>query len=249
MNGVNSSTCVDQSIADSVYRLGHYEYSYIYRDDPRSLAASIASYGVWVAELADNIRAFIEGKSSVIYRHNIAHDGSMSRLLSILQVDMMVWPGMGSEIVFEIYEKGNFTAVPTQISTVVTPACDKDNCLRQFIENSTDASAFCPTYIAATSAGPLPTFASDCGDSIARVSSACSCIVKPTPSIVASIDSPNATSIEIGYFVRVLWMGKVLKSSNPSLGVIDMLPLETLLAYFDGLVGKNASLMKKNCGV
>jgi acid phosphatase len=29
----------------------------------------------------------------------------MSRLLSILQVDRMVWPGMGAEVVFELYSK------------------------------------------------------------------------------------------------------------------------------------------------
>lgn len=50
----------------------------------------------------------MDGSSTVVYRHNIAHDGSMSRILSILQVDVMVWPGMGSEVVFEIYkDKGS----------------------------------------------------------------------------------------------------------------------------------------------
>ena len=38
-----------------------------------------------------------------MYRHNVAHDGSIAPLLSILQVDLMVWPGMGSEVVFELY--------------------------------------------------------------------------------------------------------------------------------------------------
>jgi hypothetical protein len=44
---------------------------------------------------------------SVRYRHNIAHDGSISRLLSILQIEKMVWPGMGSEVVFELYSKND----------------------------------------------------------------------------------------------------------------------------------------------
>ena len=42
--------------------------------------------------------------SGIRYRHNIAHDGSISRLLSILQIEKMVWPGMGSEVVFELYK-------------------------------------------------------------------------------------------------------------------------------------------------
>lgn len=37
------------------------------------------------------------------YRHNIAHDGSVAPLLGALQVGEMVWPGMGAEVVFELY--------------------------------------------------------------------------------------------------------------------------------------------------
>lgn len=159
VNGVNSTTCVTQEDTDEVYRLGNYEYSYLYRDDPRSLAASSTSYGVWIGELTTHIRDYISGKSSVIYRHNVAHDGSLSRLLSILQLDVMVWPGMGSEVVFELYKN---------------------------VETSS-------------------------------------------------------------YYLRVLWGGQVLRSSSPSLGVMDMVPLENVLSYFDGLVGVGASLVFGQC--
>jgi 2-phosphoxylose phosphatase len=154
----NSQNCVSQSTADAVYRLGIYEYSYIYRDAPQSLTYSVARYGVFIAELAQHIRDRITGSSPVIYRHNVAHDGSVSPLLSILQVEVMVWPGMGAEVVFEVYSrKGK-------------------------------------------------------------------------------------------YFVRVLWGGKVLRSSNPSLGTMDMVDVDVLLAYFDGLVGRGASKVPGLCG-
>lgn len=78
-------------------------------------------------------------------------------LLSILQVDVMIWPGLGAEIVFEIYEK------------------DRER------------------------------------------------------------------------FVRILWGGRVFKSSNPELGRVDMLPLDKLLGYFDGLVGVGASQVPAMC--
>jgi hypothetical protein len=104
----DTSSCVSQQQADTVYRLGQYEYSFIYRDSPQSLQASTASYGVFMAELADNIRAAVSGNSTVIYRHNVAHDGSVSRLLSVLQIEQMVWVGMGSEVVFEIYKKTGY---------------------------------------------------------------------------------------------------------------------------------------------
>ncbi|KAJ4990468.1 Counting factor 60 [Stagonosporopsis vannaccii] len=99
----NTKSCVSQAQANTVYRLGQYEYSFIYRDSPQSLQAAVGSYGVWLAELAQNMRDVVAGKSEVIYRHNVAHDGSVSRLLSILQIEQMVWVGMGAEVVFEVY--------------------------------------------------------------------------------------------------------------------------------------------------
>ncbi|KAI0189874.1 histidine acid phosphatase [Astrocystis sublimbata] len=164
--------CVDQKLANAVYRLGQWEYSHLYRDDPQSLAASVASYGVWIAELAAHLRAAVAGEEGTpLYLHNFAHDGSVSRVLSILQIDVMVWPGMGSEVVFELYKKRKGGSSPQDTQ-----------------EGSTS-----------------------------------------------------------GFYVRVLFGGKVLRSSNPSLGAIDMLPVETLLAYFDGLVGKDASLVLGKC--
>lgn len=153
----NSTSCITLSTANSVFRLGLYEYSYIYRSAPQSLSASSPSYGVYIAELTQNIRDSISGASPIIYKHNVAHDGSLAMLLSILQVDVMIWPGLGAEIVFEIYEK----------------------------------------------------------------------------------DGER--------FVRILWGGRVFRSSNPELGLVDMLPLGTLLGYFDGLVGVGASKVPEMC--
>lgn len=98
----NSTDCVTLAEAEEVFRLGEYEYSFIYRDSNQSLPASVSSYGIWVGELTQNLRhAMHDGPSSVNvtstkvkYRHNVAHDGSVSRLLSILQIEKMVWPGM-----------------------------------------------------------------------------------------------------------------------------------------------------------
>lgn len=156
----NTELCVIQEQANTVYRLGQYEYSYIYRDSPQSLQAAIGSYGVWLAELAQNIRDAVSGKSGVIYRHNVAHDGSVSRLLSILQIEQMVWVGMGAEVVFEVY---------------------------------------------------------------------------------------TSKKIEGKKYLRVLWGGQVMTSSNPTLGKIDMLDLDVFLAYIDGLVGKKAQKVVEFC--
>ncbi|QDS67453.1 hypothetical protein FKW77_000612 [Venturia effusa] len=149
-NITDPTACVSQDQANEVYRIGQWEYSYIHRGSSESLRTATAAYGVWFMELADSIRRKITGSDPTIYRHNIAHDGSISRVLSILQVDVMVWPGMGSEIIFEIYKRPSSATLPKR-------------------------------------------------------------------------------------YVRVLWGGKVLRSSNPSLGLMNMLDVDVLLTYIDKL--------------
>jgi len=151
-------------MADEVYRLGEYEYSFIYRVAPESLLYSTKIFGVYIAELAQNIRDRISGASSIKYKHNVAHDGSVSPLLSILQVDEMVWPGMGAEVVFEVYSKQG------------------------------------------SSYGSSPS-----------------------------------------YYLRVLWGGQILRSSNPNLGLMNMIDLDVFLAYVDGLAGVGASKIPGLC--
>jgi hypothetical protein len=173
------SLCIDQRQADTVYRLGQYEYSFIYRDAPQSLQAAAASYGVFMAELASHIRAALAGQPDVIYRHNVAHDGSIARLLSFLQVEQMVWVGMGSEVVFEVYKL----------------KCDG--------KQGKEKNKKC--------------------------------------------DAGN----EDKSYIRILWGGQVLRSSNPSLGWkegrVDMLDVEVFLAYVDGLVGRGAEKVVGLC--
>ena len=156
----DAASCVTQAQADAVYRLGQYEYSFIYRDSPLSLVAAVGSYGVYLAELAQHLRESVSGAGRVVYRHNVAHDGSVSRLLSILQVEQMVWVGMGSEVVFELYSKK--------------------------------------------------------GDGGKR-------------------------------YLRILWGGRVLRSSSPALGEVDMLDVDVFLAYVDGLVGGGAQRVVEFC--
>ncbi|KAL1879097.1 hypothetical protein VTK73DRAFT_7321 [Phialemonium thermophilum] len=249
VNGVNSSTCITQDLADEVYRFGNWEYSQMYRDASSSLPASAASFGVWVAELAAHIRDVLAGNGTTLYFHNIAHDGSVSRLLSVLQIDTMVWPGMGSEVVFELWKKKSSTGSTTTTPAVVAPTCNHDNCLRQMIRQSASASIFCPSFTATNAShapSAVPTWLSNCNGNVGAVSSACECLVTPTPTSTSSEVEPTQIGAS-GYYIRVLFGGQVLKSSNPSLGVLDLIPVETLLAYFDGLVGVGASLVKGKC--
>ncbi|OKL56755.1 hypothetical protein UA08_07907 [Talaromyces atroroseus] len=162
---VPDSGCITRIQANSIFRLGQWEYSRLYRDAPSSLTTSVALYGVFIAELAQHLRdqiAFlgvnVDQTDRVLYRHNVAHDGSISRILSVLQIERMVWPGMGAEIAFELYHK-------------------EDN----------------------------------------------------------------------AFFVRVLWGGQVMRSSNPELGNMEFLDVYRLLDYFDSLVGQGATSVVELC--
>ncbi|KAF8347557.1 phosphoglycerate mutase-like protein, partial [Amanita rubescens] len=99
----DTSLCVTREQADTVYRIGNWEYSYMFRDAPESTAYSALHYGAWVRELQSRLENKMNGSSELVYVHNIAHDGSIAPLLGMLQIAEMVWPGMGSEVVFELY--------------------------------------------------------------------------------------------------------------------------------------------------
>ncbi|KAJ7837045.1 phosphoglycerate mutase-like protein [Mycena olivaceomarginata] len=103
----DTSLCVTQDEADTVFRLGNWEYSYYFRDAPDSAKYAALHYGAWFLELKAHLEAVVAGQSKIKYFHNIAHDGSVSPVLGFLQIANMVWPGMGSEVVFEVYKKGN----------------------------------------------------------------------------------------------------------------------------------------------
>ncbi|KAK0199777.1 phosphoglycerate mutase-like protein [Desarmillaria ectypa] len=107
-----TDTCVTQEEANEVYRLGNWEYSYMFRDSLNSTNFSTLNYGAWLLELKDHLQTVMDGSNGASlssfflytkYFHNVAHDGSMASLLGFLQVAEMVWPGTGSEIIFELY--------------------------------------------------------------------------------------------------------------------------------------------------
>lgn len=246
LDGHNSTSCVSQKHADAVYRMGNWEYSQIYRDHPSSLPASALSLGIWIGELVIHLRDVISGSSTTRYFHNIAHDGSVSRLLSILQIDEMVWPGMGSEVVFELYKRKEHVPNPHPSSPLAAPSCRHDNCLRHMIRHFTSVNTLChnlpdPSSISPTPALPFP---SECSDH-PQLSSACACWSNlPTAS---PLPSNGPSSKPSGYYIRVLFGGKVFQSSNPNLGRLDMVPAEVLLDYLEALVGKSGGPIKSKC--
>ncbi|ORX37384.1 histidine phosphatase superfamily [Kockovaella imperatae] len=103
----DTSLCASQEDANAIYRLGNWEYSYWWRGDTNSTLRSVLTMGPWYRELQGHFADVVSGKSCMKYYHNFAHDGSMAPALGILQIDEPVWPGMASELVFELYEKAS----------------------------------------------------------------------------------------------------------------------------------------------
>lgn len=113
---VNSTdTCVSQDDANTIYRLGHYEYAYRWRGAANSTLYSALKMGAWFTELRAHLQTAAEGGSKLKYLHkyvlrvrwadgSFAHDGSISPVLGLLQIAYPVWPGMGSEVVFELWQ-------------------------------------------------------------------------------------------------------------------------------------------------
>lgn len=97
--------CVSEAQALQVFQLGDFEYHYFYRKSSRSTLYSTSRYGVFLMQLQSHLEQAKKGDSSILYRHNIAHDGSISPLLGALQIDYLRWPGMGAEVVFELFKK------------------------------------------------------------------------------------------------------------------------------------------------
>ncbi|KAG7877276.1 hypothetical protein KL938_004032 [Ogataea parapolymorpha] len=103
-NSGKSSLCMTQDQAEQIFRLGDFEYNYKFWIHENSTLYAATSYGAYFNELKHRLLEKANGRSSLKYSHNVAHDGSIARILGFLQVDYLRWPGMGSEVVFELYE-------------------------------------------------------------------------------------------------------------------------------------------------
>lgn len=104
-NVENSTECISEKQAFQVFRLGDYEYNYLYRESVNSTLYSTSRYGAWLVGLQKHLADAKNQTGTVKYRHNVAHDGSISPLLGALQIEYMRWPGMGAEVVFELWKK------------------------------------------------------------------------------------------------------------------------------------------------
>jgi len=121
--------------------------------------------------------------------------------------------------------------------------CNEDNCLRALMhEGKTDATSFCQTFTTATATDLifLPTYASQCtGETISRMSSACSCYIPcsavspiisavPRPIIKISDGQPQAPGPSIAPspppMIETLSTSSWVRPTSDTLNTLPSLP-------------------------
>lgn len=65
----DTALCLSQTDADSIYRLGNWEYAYRYRGTSKSILFSTLKMGPWLRELQSHFRSSVDGSSIVKYLH------------------------------------------------------------------------------------------------------------------------------------------------------------------------------------
>ncbi|KAF4216827.1 hypothetical protein CNMCM8980_007340 [Aspergillus fumigatiaffinis] len=96
--------CVTAAQADEVFRAGDWEYNYMWRRSANATRYIQVIEGLFIGEIARKLEAVAEGTSKLAYSHNFVHDGDISPILGALGITAMRWPGMGSNIAFEVWK-------------------------------------------------------------------------------------------------------------------------------------------------
>ncbi|KAL4783581.1 histidine phosphatase superfamily [Aspergillus varians] len=99
----DESQCVTKEQAYEVFRAGDWMYQYTWRRNPNATEYIQVIEGLFIAELVGGFEAVQERRSEVAYRHIFAHDGDIAPMLGALGIRAMRWPGMASNLAFEIW--------------------------------------------------------------------------------------------------------------------------------------------------
>ena len=99
----NQSQCVTQEQADEVFRAGDWEWNYYWRSNPKVTQYIQVVEGMFIKEVVNRLQTVASGRSDLVYAHAFIHDGDLGPILGALGIDQLRWPGMGSNIAFELW--------------------------------------------------------------------------------------------------------------------------------------------------
>lgn len=97
------SACVSESDAYEVFRAGDWEWNYWWRRNQDAMKYIALTEGLFLGEVADRLDRVSEDALSQVYTHSFVHDGDLGPILGSLGIRQLRWPGMGSNIAFEVW--------------------------------------------------------------------------------------------------------------------------------------------------
>ncbi|KAJ8065814.1 hypothetical protein OCU04_006477 [Sclerotinia nivalis] len=107
----NSSYCVTQDMAEEVFRAGDWEWNYYWRTNPFVQQYIQVVEGLFIGDIVSRLESVANGTiQEGKYSHIFVHDGDIGPIAGALGINALRWPGMGSNIAFEIWKIQNTTA-------------------------------------------------------------------------------------------------------------------------------------------
>lgn len=98
------SKCVTMQEADEVFRAGDWEWNYYWRSYSNATTYIQTVEGLFIGEILQRFASVQAGKNTVKYEHDFVHDGDIGPIAGALGIQSLRWPGMGSNIAFELWK-------------------------------------------------------------------------------------------------------------------------------------------------
>lgn len=97
------TACATTADADAVFRAGDWEWNYWWRQNQHASQYIQFVKGPFLQEIVTRLEAVTQGTLKRVYTHHFVHDGDMGPVLGALGIQQLRWPGMGSNIAFEVW--------------------------------------------------------------------------------------------------------------------------------------------------
>jgi acid phosphatase len=95
--------CVTEDEASEVFRAGDWEWNYWWRQNEDARRYIQLTEGLFLKEIAMRLETMPKEAPGRIYTHNFVHDGDLGPVLGAMGIQQLRWPGMGSNIAFEVW--------------------------------------------------------------------------------------------------------------------------------------------------
>ena len=100
----DTSECVTMKQVDEAFRAGDWEWNYYWRASSDAKKYIWTTEGLFIGEILSRFAAVQAGTSTIKYEHDFLHDGDIGPIAGALGITALRWPGMGSNIAFEIWK-------------------------------------------------------------------------------------------------------------------------------------------------